>query len=69
LAVSLQIQAQSAVTQPEGTEVIQLTVTAQSKPDAGKQGLTSALDRCHDAVVLGFDDATTSKAHKIWGKR
>lgn len=70
MAVSLQIQAQSAIRQPDGTEVIQLTVTAQSKPDSeSEQGLTSALDRCHEAVVLGFDDATTSKAHKIWGKK
>jgi uncharacterized protein (TIGR04255 family) len=70
MAVSLQIQAQSAIRQPEGTEVIQLTVTAQSKPDSeSDQSLSDALDRCHDAVVLGFDDATTSKAHKLWGKR
>ncbi len=70
MAVSLQIQAQSAIRQPEGTEVIQLTVTAQSKPDSeSEDGLISALDKCHEAVVLGFDDATTSKAHRIWGKR
>jgi uncharacterized protein (TIGR04255 family) len=70
MAVSLQIQAQSAISQPDGTEVIQLTVTAQSKPESdSEQSLTNALDRCHDAVVLGFDDATTSKAHRIWGKK
>jgi uncharacterized protein (TIGR04255 family) len=70
LAVSLQIQAQSAIRQPEGTEVVQLTVTAQSKPDAGSDdGLIDALDRCHDAVILGFDDATTSRAHRFWEKR
>jgi len=70
LAVSLQIQAQSAIRQPEGTEVAQLTVTAQGKPDAsGEDGLVDALDRCHDAVILGFDDVTTSKAHEFWEKR
>jgi uncharacterized protein (TIGR04255 family) len=68
--VSLQIQAQSAIRQPEGTEVVQLTVTAQTKPKAASEdALTDALDRCHDAVILGFDDVTTAKAHKIWEKR
>jgi uncharacterized protein (TIGR04255 family) len=70
LDVSLQIHAQSAIRQPEGTEVIQLTVTAQGKPPTtGEEALASCLDRCHDAVILGFDDVTTSNAHKVWGRR
>jgi uncharacterized protein (TIGR04255 family) len=70
LDVNLQIQVQPVIRQPEGTEAIQFTVTGRSKPDSsGEDGLTKALDRCHDAVILGFDDATTSKAHSIWGRR
>ena len=69
LGVSLQIQAQSAIRQPDGTEVVQLTVTGQGKPVASSnEALIDALDRCHDAVILGFDDVTTSKAHEYWEK-
>lgn len=70
LNVNLKIQAQSVIKQPEGTEVVQLSVSAHSKPDSGNaEDLANALDRCHAAVILGFDDVTTSKAHQIWGKR
>jgi uncharacterized protein (TIGR04255 family) len=68
--VSLQVVAQSAVRMPDGTEVLQLTVTAKGTPKhPSDQELWATLDRCHEAVILGFDDVTTENAHQKWGKR
>lgn len=68
--VSLQVVAQSAVRMPEGAEVLQLTITAKGTPrDSSDQELWATLDRCHEAVILGFDDITTEIAHQKWGKR
>jgi uncharacterized protein (TIGR04255 family) len=68
--VSLQISCHSAVRKPDGTEVIQLTVTAKSDLlDSETNAMWKKLDQCHDAVILGFDDVTTDFAHQMWGKR
>ena len=68
--VTLQFHAQSAVTVPQGIEVLQLTITGKAAPMANSEGALSAtLDHCHDAVVLGFDDILTDAAHKVWGRR
>jgi uncharacterized protein (TIGR04255 family) len=68
--IALQISCLSAIRKPDGTEVIQLSVTAKgdlvSKED---DGVWKMLDQCHDAVILAFDDVTTDYAHEKWGKR
>jgi uncharacterized protein (TIGR04255 family) len=67
--VGLQVVAQSAI-RPDGKEVLQLTLTAKGAPSTSTdEALSEALDRCHDAVIRGFDDVTTDQAHKKWGKR
>jgi uncharacterized protein (TIGR04255 family) len=68
--LTLQYLAQSAVTMPEGAEVLQLSITAKCAPKGtSPESLSEMLDVCHDAVILGFDDATTEFAHQHWGKR
>jgi uncharacterized protein (TIGR04255 family) len=67
--VNLTIACNSAV-RVDGVEVVQRTVSA--KADTSRPGTPSIwemLDRCHDAVILGFDDITTDEAHAKWGKR
>jgi uncharacterized protein (TIGR04255 family) len=67
--VTLQISCNSAV-RNDGFEVIQLTVSAKadtSRP--GNSSIWEMLDRCHDSVILGFDDITTDEAHAKWGKQ
>lgn len=68
--VSLQIAIQSAIRKPDGSEVIQMTITAKGAPRSNTdESISDALDSCHDAVILGFDDVITEKAQKHWGKR
>ncbi len=68
--ISLQIAVQSAIRQSDGSEVIQMAITAKGAPDSNsEQSIGEALDRCHDAVILGFDDIITEAAQKLWGKR
>jgi uncharacterized protein (TIGR04255 family) len=70
VGVSLQVLCQSAVRRNDGAEVIQLTVTAKGDiKDMASEDRWKTLDRCHDAVILGFDDVTTEYAHEIWRKR
>jgi len=67
--VSLQIAIQSAIRKPDGSEVIQMTITAKGPPRSNTdQSISDALDSCHDAVILGFDDVITETAQKHWGK-
>lgn len=68
--VSLQIAIQSAIRKPDGSEVIQVAITAKGAPDSNsEEAISAALDSCHDAVILGFDDVITDLAQKHWGKR
>lgn len=71
LGVSLQVQANAAIRQPDGAEVIQLVISARSSAGVeslNSNGLNVTLDNCHDAVILGFEDLTTEYAHSLWGK-
>ena len=69
LGVTLQMQANSAVRQPDGSEVIQLTISAKGDtPTSDDSVLTETLDRCHRAVILGFSDITTEEAQQMWGR-
>jgi uncharacterized protein (TIGR04255 family) len=68
--VSLQISVQSAIRKPDGSEVIQMTITAKDAPVNNSEGsIGEALDLCHDAVIQGFDDVITEAAQQQWGKR
>lgn len=68
--VSLQIAIQSAITTPDGSEVIQMTITAKRAPGANsKEEIANALDECHDAVVRGFDDVITEAAQEKWRRK
>jgi hypothetical protein len=68
--VSLSVISQSAVRQPDGVELLQLTLSAKSAPlSSASEDLEAALDRCHDTVIRGFDDITTDVAHLNWRKR
>lgn len=67
--VSLQISIQSAMRKSDGSEVIQLSVTAKASPDSNTESaISGTLDTCHDAVILGFDDVITDDAQKQWGR-
>ena len=67
--VSLQISVQSAMRKSDGSEVIQLSVTAKTNPDSNTESAISrTLDTCHDAVILGFDDVITEAAQRNWGR-
>ena len=65
--LSLQISIQSAIRSPDGSEVIQLGITAKAAPDSNSaSSISESLDSCHDAVILGFDDVITESAQKLW---
>jgi uncharacterized protein (TIGR04255 family) len=67
--LTLQFMAQSAITMPDGAEVLQFTITAKAAPTgASDEALIETLDSCHDAVIIAFDDATTEFAHRQWRK-
>ena len=68
--VSLQISIPSAISKPDGSEVIQMAVTAKAAPRLNtEEAFWEAIDCCHDAVILGFDDVITEDAQRTWGKR
>jgi len=68
--LTLQFMAQSAITMPEGVEVLQFMISAKAAPTgASDEALMKTLDSCHDAVIIAFDDATTEFAHRQWRKR
>lgn len=67
--VSLQVSIQSAIRSPDGSEVIQMPITAKASPDSSADSsISDTLDKCHDAVILGFDDVITDSAHELWGR-
>jgi uncharacterized protein (TIGR04255 family) len=54
----------------DGTEILQLTVTAAGQPpDQDNPTLYDWLDFGHLAVVNGFVHFTSDEAHKIWRKK
>lgn len=67
--LSLQISVQSALRPADGSEVIQMPITAKMAPRANTDSaISEALDWCHDAVILGFDDVITENAQQTWGR-
>lgn len=65
--VTVQFGIQPGLRQVDGKEVIQFTVTAQSKPlDQSNNGLFVSLDQCHEAAVRGFLELTTEEMQARW---
>lgn len=64
----LEIALQPGVRKEDGTETIQLALTARCKPQsAGNDDLLQCLDLGREWVVRGFTDFTSPKLHNIWG--
>lgn len=66
----LRVSAKPAIRNSDGTEIVQLNLTARGKPD--KDDPTSALewlDLGRQWVVRGFADLTSSEMHKLWKRR
>jgi uncharacterized protein (TIGR04255 family) len=67
---ALQFVSQPGVRGNDGTEIIQLTVTALGRPAASDTAsIMDWLDFGREAVVQGFTDFTSESAHKIWRKK
>ncbi|MCI0402596.1 MAG: TIGR04255 family protein [Acidobacteria bacterium] len=66
----LTLQAQPAVRQSDGREIIQFSVTGTCRPSSQEEAeLYLCLDHCREWVVMGFDDFTSEAMHKIWRKK
>ena len=66
---SLQFASQPGV-RTDGTEIIQLTVTALGKPaGSDEESILKWLDDGRAAVVSGFTEFTSSKMHTLWGRK
>jgi uncharacterized protein (TIGR04255 family) len=64
---SLQFVSQPGIRRIDGTEIIQLTVTAMGKPESSDtDSILQWLDIGHAAVVEGFKQFTSERAHAIW---
>jgi uncharacterized protein (TIGR04255 family) len=66
----LQFAAQPGVRQSDGAEIIQLTITASSKPPGSTMSeILSRLDACRAAVVNGFAGFASEPVQKLVWKR
>lgn len=66
----LHVSIRPAVRQLDGKEIIQLTLTGSCRPPSNdKPELSHCLDNCREWVVRGFDDITSERMHKLWGKK
>jgi uncharacterized protein (TIGR04255 family) len=64
----LEITLQPGVRKDDGTETIQLVLTARCKPRSIEtEELMRCLDLGREWVVRGFTDFTSPRLHKIWG--
>lgn len=68
---NLQFVAQPGIRQSDGTEIIQLTITAIAKPSGfSKEDILSRLDLGRSAVVNGFAGFTSENAQRqMWKRR
>jgi hypothetical protein len=65
----LHIQLRRAVRQPDGTELLQLTITAKGTPRSeSEQDIVAWFDLGREWVVRGFTDVTSEKMHQLWGR-
>lgn len=66
----LQFVSQPGIRKSDGTEIIQLTVTAFGRPSSSDESdIMAWLDIGRGAVVQGFNDFTSKAAHSLWGKK
>jgi uncharacterized protein (TIGR04255 family) len=67
---TLQFVSQPGVRRSDGTELIQLTVTAFGRPTSSEDSeIMEWLDLGREAVVQGFTDFTGEQVHSIWGMK
>jgi uncharacterized protein (TIGR04255 family) len=67
---TLQFVSQPGVRKSDGAEIIQLTVTALGRPNSsGESDIMDWLDAGRAAVVQGFTDFTSERAHSIWRRK
>lgn len=67
---TLQFVSQPGIRKEDGAEIIHLTVTALGRPVSSDDSeVFKWLDAGREAVVQGFTDFTSEKAHSIWGKK
>ena len=67
---TLQFVSQPGIRKEDGTEMILLTVTALGRPASSEDSdILDWLDAGRAAVVRGFTDFTSDRAHSIWGKK
>ncbi len=66
----LSIQLQQAIRNTDGKEILQLTLTARSRPTSlDLQDILECLDRGQEWVVRGFTDFTSPGMHDRWKRR
>jgi uncharacterized protein (TIGR04255 family) len=66
----LNISIQPAIRQADTKEILQLAITGSCQPPVDDvDELLKSLDACRSWVVKGFDDITSERMHKIWGKK
>lgn len=67
---TLQFVSQPGVRKDDGTEVIQLAITALGRPASSTENdILEWLDFGRSAVVQGFNDFTSEYAHTVWRKK
>lgn len=66
----LHIDVRPAIRREDGTQIIQMQMTARGKPISNKlHDLLEWLDLGHDWIVNGFTDFTTQYMHTIWERK
>jgi len=66
----LHIDVQPGIRREDGTQIIQLQMTARGKPASNQlDDLLGWLDLGHEWIVNGFTDFTTQYMHTIWGRK
>lgn len=67
---SLHVSMEPGFRERDNTEVVQLTLTARCRPaSTAPRELIKAFDLGRESIVRGFEDFTTEKMHKLWGKK
>jgi hypothetical protein len=66
----LHIAAEPAFRRSDSSPIVVLTLTARGRPlGVGLDGVLAFLDLGHEWIVRAFDSVTTSKMHRIWGRK
>jgi uncharacterized protein (TIGR04255 family) len=66
----LRIQVQPGLRNADAKQILQVALTARSKPASSQiQSVLACLDSNHEAVVRTFVDLTSNQMHKLWSRR